>query len=307
MKPLALVLLIIWASELSRGVEDEMNLLVSSIATVFTQRRIDSPCNLTPLWNLHTSEICFCQDVGQASLGQRGDVSSPTSHQGEWLHLLWTMEWRYHLCISAALQLQSEFCWCFVMCRRLASKAIVCRSHSVSKNLNVGWQSGHKFKKNPRAAAIAKYLEMTRVPKTWRSGSSKSFSVHRSWELPEHRAGEEDVRVCGLHKVATNYQIKYQTHNSHDQTQKKKAKSVQSKHDWNPNSCGRPGQRWLLAWPGLRWHGGTALLGVHGQRLVPDLFWSLWHWSLQLYHTFLANKRTLYVCTFVPEWLSQES
>ena len=108
------------------------------------------------------------------------------------------------------------------MCRRLASKAIVCRSHSVSKNLNVGWQSGHKFKKNPRAAAIAKYLEMTRVPKTWRSGSSKSFSVHRSWELPEHRAGEEDVRVCGLHKVATNYQIKYQTHISHDQTQKKK-------------------------------------------------------------------------------------
>ena len=81
-----------------------MNLLVSSIATVFTQRRIDSPCNLTPLWNLHTSEICFCQDVGQAC----GDVSSPTSHQGEWLHLLWSED------IICAFQLHSNFNRSFV-------------------------------------------------------------------------------------------------------------------------------------------------------------------------------------------------
>ena len=110
------------------------------------------------------------------------------------------------------------------MCRRLASKAIVCRSHSVSKNLNVGWQSGHKFKKNPRAAAIAKYLEMTRVPKPGGLGPVRVFLFigHGSFLsiVLVRRMSESAVYVKWRQITKSNIK----THNSHDQTHKKKGK-----------------------------------------------------------------------------------
>ena len=150
----------------------------------------------------------------------------------------------------------SVFCGCFVMCRRLASKALVCRSHSVSTSNSTlaEWAQVQK-----ESTSIAKY-EMTRVPKTWRSGSSQSFSV-RSWELPVlvRRMSESPVwfrirsQSSSFNKKGSGIDaylqwrqlpIKYQTttHDSHDETQKKMARSVQLKYERNPNSCGRLGQ-----------------------------------------------------------------